>query len=60
MTNDYENYAKGLYKKLDKSQLIEKDNEEFSKHFKLWNYFDYDDTLERLDGVVAKSTKLWN
>ena len=59
MTNDYENYAKGLYKKLDKSQLIEKDNEEFSKHFKLWNYFDYDDTLERLDGVVAKSTKLW-
>lgn len=59
MTNDYENYAKGLYKKVDKSQLIEKDNEEFSKHFKLWNYFDYDDNLERLDGVVAKSTKLW-
>jgi hypothetical protein len=65
MTNDYEKYVKGLYEKVDKFQFIEKDtswtstNEEFSKHFKLWNYFDYDDTLERLDGVVAKSTKLW-
>ena len=59
MTNDYEKYVKGLYEKLDKFQFIEKDNEEFDKHFKLWNFFDYDDTLERLDGVVAKSTRLW-
>lgn len=57
MTNDYEKYVKGLYSKVDKHQLIEKDNQEFSKHFKLWNFFDYDDTLERLDGVNAKSVR---
>jgi len=59
MTNDYEKYVKGLYSKVDKHQLIEKDNQEFSKHFKLWNFFDYDDTLEILDGVDTKSVRLW-
>ena len=59
MTNDYEKYVKGLYEKLDKHQFIEKENEEFTKHFKLWNFFDYDDTLEILDGVDTKSVRLW-
>jgi hypothetical protein len=59
MTNDYEKYVKGLYEKVDKHQFIEKDDEEFTKHFKLWNFFDYDDTLERLDGVNSKSVRLW-
>jgi len=59
MTNDYEKYVKGLYEKVDKHQFIEKENEEFTKHFKLWNFFDYDDTLEILDGVDTKSVRLW-
>jgi hypothetical protein len=50
MTNDYEKYVKEIYSKFDKFQIIEEENKEFNKHFKLWNYLDYDDTLERLDG----------
>ena len=58
MTNNYEKYVKKIYEKVDKHQFIEKDNQEFSKHFKLWNFFD-DDTLEGLDGVDTKSVRLW-
>jgi hypothetical protein len=54
MTNDYEKYVKEIYSKFDKFQIIEEENKEFNKHFKLWNYFDYDDTLERLDGQIQK------
>lgn len=60
MTNDYEKYVKDIYKKLDKFQTIERENIEFNEHFKLWNFFDYDDTLERLDGVKSNSVRLSN
>jgi|694.fasta_scaffold21262_12 hypothetical protein len=57
MTNEYEKYVKRLYEKVDNFQFFEED-EDFNKHFKIWNYFDYDDALERLDGVKSESVRL--
>ena len=51
MTNDYEKYVKGIYDKLNKFQYIDLDNEDFNKHFKLWDYYNCDDTIERLDNL---------
>jgi len=60
LTNDYEAHVNKLYESLDKFQELEPDNEEFSKHFKKWNFFDYDDTLAFIDGVNPASVRLNN
>ena len=49
MKDEYQDFVKDLYSKFDKFQVIEKDNVEFSSHFKKWEYFKFDDTLRKLD-----------
>lgn len=58
MTNEYEKYVKDIYKKIDKYQLIDEGNEEFSKHFDIWNFFEYNNTLKKLDNVDPESVRL--
>jgi len=49
MKDEYQDFVKELYSKFDKFQVLEKDNEEFLLHFRKWQYFEFDDTLKKLD-----------
>ena len=51
MTNDYDKFVREQYKKLDKFQVIPKDDEEFEKHFEKWEFFEYVDTINKIDGI---------
>jgi hypothetical protein len=57
-SNDYESFVKEQYERLDKYQIIEKDDEEFLKHFEQWEFFNYDESLVKLDGVNEKDVRL--
>jgi hypothetical protein len=42
---EFEKFIREEYAKYDKFMPVGRDDEAFNKHFKKWNFFDYDDTL---------------
>lgn len=58
LTNDYESFVKEKYQKVDKFQTIEKDSPEFHKHFHTWGFYEYNDTLVKIDGVTRDDISL--
>lgn len=43
--NEFDHFIENEYQKYDKSIILEKNNSEFDKHFKKWNFFDFKKTL---------------